>query len=83
MPLNLDEKKAIVTEVRSMANDSLSLVIADARGVNVGAMTSLRSKARSEGVELRVVRNTLGRPCQICSAKDLYTFYIRAHVRTL
>ena len=61
MPLNLDEKKAIVTEVRSMANDSLSLVIADARGVNVGAMTSLRSKARSEGVELRVVRNTLAR----------------------
>ena len=27
MPLNLDEKKAIVDEVRSMANDSLSLVI--------------------------------------------------------
>ena len=45
MPLNLDEKKAIVTEVRSMANESLSLVIADARGVNVGAITALRSKA--------------------------------------
>ena len=56
MPLNLDEKKAIVTEVRSMASESLSLVIADARGVNVGDMTALRSKARLEGVKLRVVR---------------------------
>ena len=61
MPLNLDEKKAIVSEVRSMANDSLSLVIADARGIDVGAMTSLRSSARSERVKLRVVRNTLAR----------------------
>ena len=61
MPLNLDEKKAIVTEVRSMASESLSLVIADARGVNVGDMTALRSKGRLEGVKLRVVRNTLAR----------------------
>ena len=54
-------KQTIAKFVLRSGNDSLSLVIADARGVNVGAMTSLRSKARSEGVELRVVRNTLAR----------------------
>ena len=61
MPLNLEEKKKIVSEVQATAKESLSLVIADARGVNVGEMTNLRSKARLEKVELRVVRNTLAK----------------------
>ena len=50
MPLNLDDKKAIVAEVQATAEQSLSLVIADARGVDVTDMTSLRAKAREENV---------------------------------
>jgi len=59
--LNLEGKKAIVAEVSETAANALSLVIADARGVDVTAMNGLRAKARAENVQLRVVRNTLAK----------------------
>lgn len=61
MPLRLDGKKAIVAEVNESAKAALSVVVADSRGVTVEAMTDLRKQARENGVELRVVRNTLAR----------------------
>jgi|TARA_B100001059_G_C17578242_1_gene448542 large subunit ribosomal protein L10 len=61
VPLNLDDKKAIVAEVNETADQSLSLVIADARGVDVSNMNALRAKARAENVQLRVIRNTLAK----------------------
>ena len=61
MALNLDDKKAIVAEVNETAAQALSLVIADARGVDVTDMNVLRAKARAENVQLRVVRNTLAK----------------------
>ena len=61
MALNLDDKKAIVAEVNETAAQAMSLVIADARGVDVTDMTALRAKARAENVQLRVVRNTLAK----------------------
>ena len=61
MALNLDDKKAIVAEVNETAGESLSLVIADARGVDVSDMNALRAKARTENVQLRVIRNTLAK----------------------
>ena len=61
MALNLDDKKAIVAEVHETAAQALSLVIADARGVDVTDMNALRAKARAENVQLRVVRNTLAK----------------------
>jgi len=57
--LGLEEKKAIVAAVAATAGSALSLVIADARGVDVAAMTALRSKARDQKVVLRVVKNSL------------------------
>jgi ribosomal protein L10 len=45
--LNLDDKKAIVAEVNETAAQAMSLVIADARGVDVTNMTALRAKARA------------------------------------
>jgi len=59
--LNLEGKKAIVAEVNETAAKALSLVIADARGVDVTSMNALRAKARAENVELRVIRNTLAK----------------------
>ena len=59
MALNLDDKKAIVAEVNETAAQALSLVIADARGVDVTDMNALRAKARAENVQLLVIRNTL------------------------
>lgn len=61
MALNLDEKKAIVVEVNAMASKALSLVVADARGVNVDALTALRKRARDNDIDLRVVKNTLAK----------------------
>ena len=61
MAMGLEGKKQIVAEVNATASDALSLVIADARGVEVGDMTELRSKAREAKVNLRVVRNTLAK----------------------
>ncbi|WP_442323552.1 50S ribosomal protein L10 [Cernens ardua] len=61
MALRLDGKKAIVAEVNESAKAALSVVVADSRGVTVSAMTDLRKQARENGVELRVVRNTLAR----------------------
>ncbi|ART63595.1 50S ribosomal protein L10 [Kushneria marisflavi] len=61
MPLGLEDKKAIVAEVSETAGQALSVVVANSRGVDVSAMTALRKKARDNGVQLRVVRNTLAR----------------------
>jgi large subunit ribosomal protein L10 len=59
--LGLEEKKAIVAEVQEAADGALSAVVADSRGVTVGAMTALRKEAREAGVWMKVVRNTLAR----------------------
>ena len=61
MAIRLEDKKAIVADVNETASNALSLVIADARGVTVNAMDTLRKQAREIGVSLRVVRNTLAK----------------------
>jgi large subunit ribosomal protein L10 len=61
MALKLEDKKMIVSEVSEAASSALSAAVADYRGLTVGQMDALRSKARESGVYLRVVRNTLAR----------------------
>lgn len=61
MTLRLEDKKAIVAEVGEVAGKALSVVTAEYRGLTVEQMTRLRAQARSRGVYLRVVRNTLAR----------------------
>lgn len=61
MALNLEGKKALVAEVSEVAATAQSVVAAEYRGLSVSQMTSLRSKARAEGVYMRVVKNTLAR----------------------
>ncbi len=61
MPLNLSDKEGIVAEVAEVAKQATSLVAANYSGLTVGQMTSLRQSARSTGVQMRVVRNTLAR----------------------
>jgi len=59
VPIRLEDKKQIVSEVNQAANSALSAVLADYRGVTVSDMTALRKSARDNKVYLRVVRNTL------------------------
>ncbi len=61
MALGLEDKKAIVAGVNETAMSALSLVVADARGVDVTSMTALRKLARENNVRLQVVRNTLAK----------------------
>ncbi|MEM9533503.1 MAG: 50S ribosomal protein L10 [Pseudomonadota bacterium] len=61
MALSIEQKKEVVAEVAAVAADALSAVAAEYRGLSVEQMTSLRAKARSEGVYLRVAKNTLVR----------------------
>lgn len=61
MGLNLDDKKAVVAEVSAQVAQAQAIVLAEYRGLEVGDMTALRAKARSSGVYLRVLKNTLAR----------------------
>jgi len=61
MALNLEDKKTLVAEVSAVASKALSVVAAEYRGLTVSQMTDLRLKARSAGVYVRVVKNTLAR----------------------
>ena len=61
MALNFEQKQAIVAEVAEVARTAYSAVAAEYRGISVDKMTALRAQARSNGVYLRVVKNTLAR----------------------
>ena len=61
MALNLEQKKAIVAEVAEVASSAHSAIAAEYRGLTVAQMTELRAQARSGGVYLRVIKNTLAR----------------------
>jgi len=61
MALRLEDKKALVDEVSAIAATAQSAVAAEYRGMTVAQVTELRAKARSQGVYVRVVKNTLAR----------------------
>ncbi|AKQ33926.1 50S ribosomal protein L10 [Candidatus Coxiella mudrowiae] len=61
MALNLEQKKAIVAELSDIAQQAISVVVADYRGLTVSEMSELRKTARNAGVTMRVYRNTLAR----------------------
>lgn len=61
MPLNLEQKKAVVAEVAEVASTAYSAIAAEYRGLSVGEMTELRAKAREAGVYVRVIKNSLAR----------------------
>ena len=61
MSLNRSEKEAVISEVTSLAAKAQTLVIAEYRGITVADMTKLRNQARSNGVSLSVLKNTLAR----------------------
>ncbi|MDK2126345.1 50S ribosomal protein L10 [Parachitinimonas caeni] len=61
MSLNIDDKKAVVAEISAEVAKAETMVVAEYRGIQVGAMTKLRAAARSQGVYLRVLKNTLAR----------------------
>ena len=61
MSMNIEQKKAIVSEVAKVADTAPTAIAAEYIGLNVAEMTELRRSARAAGVYLKVVRNTLAR----------------------
>jgi large subunit ribosomal protein L10 len=61
MALSIEQKKAVVAEVADVANKALAAVAAEYRGLTVKEMTELRAQARTDGVFLKVAKNTLVR----------------------
>jgi large subunit ribosomal protein L10 len=61
LSLNRSEKEAVISEVTTLAAQAQTLVIAEYRGITVADMTKLRNQARSNGVSLSVLKNTLAR----------------------
>ena len=61
MPLNLQQKQAVVSEVAGVAATAHSVIAAEYHGLTVADMTQLRIAARESNVFLKVVKNTLAR----------------------
>ena len=61
MSLNRNEKAAVVTDVSAQAARSQTLALAEYRGLTVENLNKLRVDARSKGVYLHVLKNTLAR----------------------
>lgn len=61
MGLNLEQKQAVVAEISAELAKAQAVVLAEYRSLQVGEMTELRKKARTWGVYLRVLKNTLAR----------------------
>ena len=61
MSLNRSEKEAVISDVTGLAAKAQTLVMAEYRGITVADMTKLRNTARSNGVSLSVLKNTLAR----------------------
>ncbi len=61
MALNREEKAAVIAEVGEQVASAQAIIVAEYRGLEVGAITALRKQARESGVYLRVLKNTLAR----------------------
>jgi large subunit ribosomal protein L10 len=59
--LSLEQKQAMVSEVSAKLKGAQAVIVAEYRGLDVGRVTQLRSKARKSGLYLRVLKNTLAR----------------------
>lgn len=57
--MNLEKKTALVAELSDKLKGARAVYLTDFVGLNVKAMTQLRAKLRGEGIEYRVVKNTL------------------------
>ncbi|MBK6745680.1 50S ribosomal protein L10 [Ottowia sp.] len=71
MSLNRSEKEAVISEVTSLAAQAQTLVMAEYRGITVADMTKLRTDARSKGVALSVLKNTLARRAVVGSSFEV------------
>ena len=61
MASNKQQKAVKIDQVCAMVAQAKAIVVAEYRGLNVESVTRLRRQARGQGVQLRVLKNTLAR----------------------
>jgi large subunit ribosomal protein L10 len=59
--LTLEQKKRVVAEVNEVAASAQAVIAAEYLGLSVANMTDLRVRARAQGVQVRVVKNSLAK----------------------
>lgn len=59
MPMRLEGKKTLVAEVNEVAKRALSAVAVENLGLTAGKFDDLRKKARTNGIYLHVIKNSL------------------------
>jgi large subunit ribosomal protein L10 len=57
--LNIEKKKQFVAGLKERLEKSKVVILTDYKGLNVDAMTDLRSKLHEAGIEYQVVKNTM------------------------
>ncbi len=55
----IEQKKAVVKEIKDKFDNAKSVVLFDARGLNVSEVNELRRKLRESGSDYKVYKNTL------------------------
>ena len=61
MGLNIEEKKAVVSDMHEVFLNSQAVVAAEYSGLTVSQMTKLRREARALGLTVRVAKNSLAK----------------------
>lgn len=57
--MELDKKKEIVTQLHEDLKKSKIVIVTDFKGLDVAAVTKLRSQLTKENIDYRVIKNTL------------------------
>lgn len=57
--MKIDQKKEIVTKLHDDLKKSSIVIVTDYKGLDVAAVTKLRSELTKENIEYRVIKNTL------------------------
>ena len=61
MSLSFEQKQAVVSEVSAAIASARAGVLAEYRGLSVAKLTALRTQAHSQGVWIKVVKNSLAK----------------------
>ncbi|MEB3212529.1 MAG: 50S ribosomal protein L10 [Leptolyngbyaceae bacterium] len=61
MGRTLEDKKAIVTELKELLSESQLAIVIDYQGLSVAEITDLRNRLRESGAQCKVTKNTLMR----------------------
>ncbi|MHB8580030.1 MAG: 50S ribosomal protein L10 [Ignavibacteriaceae bacterium] len=57
--MNKNEKSEIVSDVKEMIEKSTAVYVTDFKGINVADISAIRNDFRKEGVNYKVIKNTL------------------------